>query len=292
VFSVSVADFHAAMAERQRSWPDAMTTLSTHDTKRSEDVRARIAVLAEAPELWASSFDVLKRRAPLADPVFANLLWQAVVGAWPASRERLHAYAEKAMREAGEHTTWTDPDERYERAVHAAVDAAFDDEVVGGTIADVLRAIEEPGWSNSLAAKLLSLTVPGNPDVYQGSELGDRSLVDPDNRRPVDFDTAESTLLRDSNPKQALTARALRLRRDRPELFTSYTPLEALGPAADHVLAFDRGGAVTVVTRLPLGLARKGGWGDTVLTLPDGPRRVAELLADGPAALVVLEEIV
>ncbi len=129
--------------------------------------------------------------------------------------------------------------------------------------------------------------MPGVPDVYQGSELGDLSLVDPDNRRPVDFDAAEAALAAGANAKQALTARALRLRRDRPELFTSYTPLAADGPAAEHVLAFDRGGAVTVVTRLPLGLAARGGWGETTLALPDGTARpVAELLGDAPVALL------
>ncbi len=127
VFSVSVAEFHDAMARRQAEWPDAMTALSTHDTKRSEDVRARIAVLAEAPGLWERTLVTLLDAAPLPDAGFGNLLWQAAYGAWPISRERLHAYAEKAMREAGDRTTWTDPDEGYERAVHAAVDAAFDD---------------------------------------------------------------------------------------------------------------------------------------------------------------------
>ncbi|MDX6375248.1 MAG: (1-_4)-alpha-D-glucan 1-alpha-D-glucosylmutase, partial [Nocardioidaceae bacterium] len=261
VFALSVAEFHAAMSVRQDEWPDAMTTLSTHDTKRSEDVRARIGAIAEAPELWADTLTALLEAAPVPDHGFANLLWQAAYGAWPISRERLHAYAEKAMREAGDRTTWTDPDEQFESAVHAAVDAAYDEPPVRAALAALDAELAAAGRSNSLAAKLLSLTVPGVPDVYQGSELGDLSLVDPDNRRPVDFDAAESSLADGSNAKQALTAGALRLRRDRPELFTSYTPLLAEGAAAGHVLAFDRGGAVTVVTRLPLGLAVRGGWG-------------------------------
>jgi (1->4)-alpha-D-glucan 1-alpha-D-glucosylmutase len=291
-FSMPVEEFHAAMARRQAEWPTAMTALSTHDTKRSEDVRARITVLAEVPSFWASSVSLFLRQAPLPDPVFGNLLWQAVVGAWPASRERLHAYAEKAMREAGDHTSWTDADPEYEAAVHAAVDAAYDDEFVRRTIAEVLRVIQEPGRSNSLSAKLLSLTLPGVPDVYQGSELGDLSLVDPDNRRPVDFDAAEASLAAGDNRKQALTVRALRLRRDRPELFTSYTPLRAEGEAAEHAVAFDRGGAVAVVTRLPLGLARRGGWRGTTLVLPDGyARRMADLLGDEPAAVLTLEDL-
>ena len=288
VFSVSPADFHAAMAHRQAAWPDAMTTLSTHDTKRSEDVRARITTLAEAPELWSRTLEVLLEAAPLPDAGFGSLLWQAAFGAWPISRERLHAYAEKAMREAGDHTTWTDPDEDYERAVHAAVDAAHDDDRVRSALESLDAELAAAGRSNALAAKLLSITLPGVPDIYQGSELGDLSLVDPDNRRPVDFDAARASLADGSNPKQSLAARALRLRRDRPELFTSYTPLVAEGPAAEHVLAFDRGGAVTVVTRLPRRLQERGGWGGTTLALPDGTvRPVAELLGDGPVALLV-----
>ena len=111
------------MTTRQRDWPHAMTALSTHDTKRGEDVRARITALAEAPDLWAQALDSLLALAPVPDPGFGNLLWQAAYGAWPISADRLHAYAEKAMREAGDRTTWTDPDEEYESAVHAAIDA-------------------------------------------------------------------------------------------------------------------------------------------------------------------------
>ncbi len=284
-----------------------MTAASTHDTKRGEDVRARIAALAEVPDLWADALDRLLALAPLPDPGFGNLLWQAVVGVWsddPALRERLHAYAEKAMREAGDRTTWTEPDDGYEAAVHAAVDAAFDDPRVGAVLDEVLAAVTAAGWSNALAAKLVGLTVPGVPDVYQGSELWEQSLVDPDNRRPVDFAVRGDLLAheRPEHPKFALVREALRLRRDRPELFTSYDAVEASGEAADHVLAFDRGGAVTVATRLPIGLARRGGWGDTTLALPaggwrdqitgavvssDGSVAVADLLTEQPVALLV-----
>jgi (1->4)-alpha-D-glucan 1-alpha-D-glucosylmutase len=276
IFAITPQEWHEAMAVRQRDWPHAMNTLTTHDTKRGEDVRARLAVLAEIPDFWEESLDRLASLAPLPDPGFGSLLWQAILGVWPAGgdvpddlRERLHGYAEKAMREAGDHTTWTDPDEDYENAVHAAVDAAIDNADVRSVLDGLVQQIAAAGWSNSLAMKLVSLTMPGVPDVYQGSEVEQVSLVDPDNRRPVDFDSAAATLADGSVDKQSVTSAALRLRRDRPELFTGYVPLSAEGPAAQHVLAFDRGGAVTVVTRLPLGLTAKG-WAETAISLPEG----------------------
>ena len=321
IFSITPGEFHEQMAVRQADWPEAMTTLSTHDTKRGEDVRARITALAEMPEQWMHTLARLLELAPVPDPGFGNLLWQAAVGAWPISRDRLHAYAEKAMREAGDRTTWTSPDEAYETAVHAAVDAAYDDPRVQAAIDELLAELVSPGWSNALAAKLVAITMPGVPDVYQGSELWEQSLVDPDNRRFVDFDArvglldslgsgAEVSLTdRPDDPgaaKLAVTRAALTLRRDRPELFTTYAPVAAHGPAADHVLAFDRGGAVTVATRLPVGLAARDGWGETTLQLPggtwrdlvtgnvvtssdDGPR-LSEVLASLPVALLVPED--
>ncbi|RLV48768.1 malto-oligosyltrehalose synthase [Nocardioides mangrovicus] len=311
VVSLSLEEFHRRMAERQRERPDAMTTSTTHDTKRGEDTRARIAVLAEMVPAWDDVLSRLQRLAPMPDAGFADLVWQAVVGAWPISADRMHAYVEKAMREAGDHTGWLDPDEDYERAVHRAVDAAYEDREVRLVLDEVLERVAGPGWSNALAAKLLTLTVPGVPDVYQGSELWEQSLVDPDNRRPVDFahraellaavrDGAAAHLsdsLDDPAVAKLLVAhRALTLRRDRPELFGGYTPLVAGGSAADHVLAFDRGGAITVVTRLPLGLGASG-WGDTEIELPDcvdtltgsswgGRVRLADLLATYPVALL------
>lgn len=295
LFSVTPAQFHEAMTLRQQHRPHAMTALTTHDTKRGEDVRARITVLAELPEVWAGALGELLALAPLSDPGFGALLWQAILGAWPASvggeppadlRQRLHGYAEKAMREAGEHTTWTEPDAAYENAAHRAVDAAFDDGRVREVLMGLLDRVVAGGWSNALSAKLLAITVPGVCDVYQGSELWEQSLVDPDNRRPVDFDRRAEMLARVSHGshlsrlsggsddegavKLLVTSAALTARRERSELFATYTPLEASGPAADHVLAFDRGGAVTVATRLPVGLAERGGWGDTTIELPPG----------------------
>ncbi|MBT1674507.1 malto-oligosyltrehalose synthase [Curtobacterium flaccumfaciens] len=282
VFAVSVADFHQAQRERLGSWPHTMTTLTTHDTKRSEDTRARIAVLAELGDEWAAALERLQSLVPLQDRVFADLLWQAIVGARPASRERLHAYAEKASREAGDSTTWTEPDEAFEQQMHAIVDAAFDNPDVVAVLDALDEQIDAAGWSNGLAQKLVQLTAPGVPDVYQGTEFWDRSLVDPDNRRPVDYAERRHVLAELDGPdddgpedlpaigidgaaKLLVTTRALRIRRDHPELFTRYLELEATGSAADHVIAFDRGGAVTIATRLPIGLDRVGGWGDTLV---------------------------
>ncbi|MCW2787557.1 MAG: treY [Marmoricola sp.] len=313
-FALDPDDFHQALAERNGRSPDAMTSLSTHDTKRSEDVRARLAVLAEVPDRWRAFLRDVLEAVPTPDPGFSNLLWQAIVGAWPASRERLHAYAEKAMREANERTTWTDPAADFERRVHAVVDAAFDVGTLRSALDDLLTEVVDPGWSNALSAKLLCLMVPGVPDVYQGSERWEQSLVDPDNRRPVDF--AENQRLLGSlehcptltggiddpgTAKLWLTRTILRLRRDRPELFTRYRPVEATGPAAAHAFAFDRGGVIAVVTRLPVGLERGGGWRGTRLDLPEGTWHnlldgrattgdLGDLLRDLPVAVLVQEE--
>jgi (1->4)-alpha-D-glucan 1-alpha-D-glucosylmutase len=186
-FGSTVAEFHEAQVRRAERRPESMTTLSTHDTKRSEDVRARLAVLAEIPTEWAQLVRGWLARHPLADRPLAHLVWQNLVGAWPLARERAHAYAEKAAREAGTSTTWTDPDEQFESRLHALVDAAFDDPTTAGEIDAFVERIAPLGWSNSLSQKLLQLTMPGVPDVYQGTELWDFSLVDPDNRRPVDY---------------------------------------------------------------------------------------------------------
>ena len=280
-FSIDVEEFHRRQIVRHGSFPASQTTLSTHDTKRGEDTRARIAVLSELPERWAATLAELRQLAPIGDGPFENILWESAVGAWPVSRERLHAYAEKASREAGTSTTWTAPNAEFEARMHAAVDAAFDNERVARSISGFVDSIATAGWSNSLSAKLIQLTAPGVPDVYQGSELWETSLVDPDNRREIDFDERQLLLAaidagahppidESGAAKLLVTSRALRLRRDRPELFTRYAPLPAVGSAAEHVLAFDRGGAVTIATRLPVSLARRG-WGDTTVLLPGRP---------------------
>jgi len=281
-FSIPLDEFHARQETRHAVFPASLTTLSTHDTKRGEDVRARIDVLSELPDVWRATLGRLRSLAPLGDGPLENVLWETFVGAWPASRARLHAYAEKAAREAGNSTGWAAPNEQFERRMHAVIDGVFDEPILAKELEAIVDRISGPGWSNSLAAKLIQLTAPGVPDVYQGSELWEDSLVDPDNRRAVDFDVRRlflEAIDEGAHPpidgtgaaKLLVTATALRLRRDRPDLFTRYTALAALGEAADHLVAFDRGGAVTLATRLPVGLEARGGWGDTVVLLPQRP---------------------
>jgi (1->4)-alpha-D-glucan 1-alpha-D-glucosylmutase len=314
-FGVSPDEFHESAGERQRHWPESMTTLSTHDTKRSEDVRARLAVLSELPGDWTELVRRWVRIDPLPDPSLAHLIWQAAVGAWPIERDRLQAYALKSAREAALGTTWQHPDEGFETAIREMVDRLYDDESLCAEVADFAASITAPGWSNSLGQKIVQLTMPGVPDVYQGSELWDYSLVDPDNRRGVDFTARRELLARIDDgwlppvdesgaAKLLVTSRVLRLRRQRPELFTAYRPVFADGRVGNHVLAFDRGGAVTVATRLPVGLSRHGGWRDTALTLDGqtwtevltntsygGSRlAVADLLHTYPVALLVKEQ--
>jgi (1->4)-alpha-D-glucan 1-alpha-D-glucosylmutase len=308
VFALSPTEFHAAQETRRVSWPDAMTALSTHDTKRGEDVRARISVLAECPDAWAATVAVLGARTQVSDGPLAHLIWQAALGAWPISRDRLQDYARKAARESAVSTSWTDPDDAFEDDVATLVDALYDDPASRDALTAAVDLVGAAGWSNSLSAKAIQLTAPGVPDVYQGSELWERSLVDPDNRRPVDYPRRRELLARidagwrppideTGAAKLLVTSAALRLRRDRPERFAGYRPLTAAGPAAGNLVGFDRGGVITVATRLPLGLANAGGWRDTRLELPagrwtdvltgrsaDGP--VAGMLADYPVALL------
>ncbi|HEY8301790.1 MAG TPA: malto-oligosyltrehalose synthase [Jatrophihabitans sp.] len=310
-FGAAPQEFHTAQAARQKSLPRSMTSLSTHDTKRGEDVRARLAVLSELPDEWSEVARTLMTAAPVPDPTFGYLLWQTFAGAGFVERDRMHAYAEKAMREAAQSTGWIDPDEAFERSVHAAVDRAYDDPAVQAPLAAFVEKITPYGWTNSLSQKLVQLTMPGVPDVYQGTELWEDSLVDPDNRRPLDTELRRTLLDRldaateppaigpDGVAKLWVVSRTLRLRRDWPDLFATYEPVRAAGSAADHVVAFDRGGAVTVATRLPVGLERAGGWGDTVLDLGhpatdaisgrrvDAQVRLADLLDGYPVALLV-----
>ena len=310
-FGVGIEEFHALQSARQSRWPATMTGLSTHDTKRSEDVRARLAVLAEIPQAWSEFVGRFMAVTEIPNRPFSYFLAQTLVGVGPVARERLHAYAEKAMREAAEETRWTEVSSRYEESVHTTIDRAYDDPSVRRAWEQIGMIIERPGWSNALGQKLVQLTAPGIPDVYQGTELWDDSLVDPDNRRPVDY-AARAELLagllagEGSTPpvdaggaaKLLVTTTSLRLRRERPELFSSYSPVSASGPAQDHVVAYDRGGCVAVATRLPIRLAGAGGWADTTLGLDgtwtdrltgrtyEGPIPLAGLLDTYPVSLL------
>ncbi len=314
-FSMTIAEFHERQQSRLAAHPLSMTTLSTHDTKRGEDTRARISVIAETPDEWAAFLSRRRTKHPLADGAFENVLWESVVGSWPREREALHLYGEKAAREAGTSTGWAAPDEDFEARMHRLIDSLFDDPEVSADVEQIVARLAPAGRSNGLAVKLLQLIGPGVPDVYQGSELWERSLVDPDNRRPIDFEQrrammaeldagARPPLDETGAAKLLVVSRALRLRRDRPELFARYVPLPTVGEAADHLVAVDRGGAIALTTRLPLGLAARGGWGNTAVLLPMGPfaeqltgrvidggeTPVSELLADYPVALLAAAE--
>ncbi|TWP47261.1 malto-oligosyltrehalose synthase [Lentzea tibetensis] len=275
-FGVSVDEFHYRAAHRESAFPRSMTTLSTHDTKRSEDVRARLAVLAEIPEDYRAAEWRWSEKHGLPEPTLNELAWQSLLGAWPISAERLERYLEKASREAKIATSWVDRNERFDEVVQAwPVDLLADSAVVQEISAFVDR-ITPAGWSNSLGQKLVQLTAPGVPDVYQGTELWDFSLVDPDNRRPVDYELRSELLGRiesgwlpevDSTgaAKLLVVQRALSVRAS----LSGYRPMFAEGPSAAHVLAFQRGDVVTVATRLPMGLSHSG-WRDSVLPLPPG----------------------
>jgi (1->4)-alpha-D-glucan 1-alpha-D-glucosylmutase len=283
---LDTAEFHAFAGRLARDWPATMTTLSTHDTKRQEDLRARLAVLAEIPGDWAAEVarwhglarSLTGGQGP--EPSTEYLLWQTLVGAWPVSSARIASYLVKAMREAKTRTSWTDPDEGYESAALAFAEAVLGEPGLTAAVTAFVGRIAPSARVNSLGAKLVQLTMPGVADIYQGCELAGFSLVDPDNRRPVYYSVrwALLTALDAGAPaagldaeKLLVTSRALRLRRDRPDWFCGgYAPLHATGPAARHAVAFGRGRAIIVATRLPFGLRQGGGWADTALDVPAG----------------------
>lgn len=277
-FGVGAAKFHHRTATRARLWPQAMTTLSTHDTKRGEDVRARIGVLSQVPSLWAEFVARWETESPSPDAATGQFLWQNIFSVWPLNgevteqlRDRLHAYADKATREAALHTSWNDPNTEFEDAIHRWLDAVLDGPVAG-QLTELVAQLNPHAASDALGQKLLALTVPGIPDVYQGTELWDDSLVDPDNRRAIDYAARRAALAELQHPKLRVVTTALRLRRTRPDSFLhgDYVPLLADGDASDHILAFGRGADVVVaVTRWTVRLAETG-WGNTVLPLPEG----------------------
>jgi (1->4)-alpha-D-glucan 1-alpha-D-glucosylmutase len=335
-FGVSVNAFHHVNLERSHNWPHAMLATTTHDSKRSEDVRARIDVLAELPEKWEKRVRVWARlnrgKKRLVDDLpapsanYEYLLYQTLIGAWPlgltaesdadqaplaAFRERIQAYLLKAVREAKVHSSWINPDEEYESAISNFIAALLDSPQENAFLADLLGFIPPiclAGLCNSLGQTLLKLTAPGMPDIYQGNEVWDFSLVDPDNRRPVDYARRRALLtelqtafagadslagfsrelvdnIEDGRAKLYLTWRCLALRRTHRALFENgdYLPLEVSGRHAGHLCAFARrNGAkisVSVAPRLvfrlsagapPLGAAV---WSDTRIEMPRGSWR-------------------
>ncbi|MGZ4697333.1 MAG: malto-oligosyltrehalose synthase [Oryzihumus sp.] len=306
----SAEALHGWAEAQQRDWPRGMTTLSTHDTKRSEDVRARLLAVAGDPEAWQRCSAAFRAAADEfgVDRPTAHLVWQTLVGAGDVGPERLHGYLVKALREATQRTAWVDGDEADEKRVLALADAAL---VPGGlreVWLDALRRNAVAVRATVLGAKLLQLCLPGVPDTYQGSEVVDLSLVDPDNRRPVDFasraealsfldsldltqplpveveqvrppvsggpvETVKGTrMLQLDEEKLLVTTRALRLRREDPEAFglgATYRPLQS---TSEHALGFLRSDRVAaVVTRAPARLERTGGWPDgAMVLLPEG----------------------
>ena len=315
-FALSIDEFHAIAEARARDWPHAMLTTATHDHKRGEDVRARLAVLSALPEAWLDRVAAWEAMAGEAakdvDPADRYILYQTLYGAWPtgldaSDREGLVAFAdrviarqEKAVREAKLRSSWAQPDEKYEAQCAALVRAMLDPDNGGAFIADITAFVADTAGAaraNTLAQVALRYTVPGMPDCYQGCEFADLSLVDPDNRRPVDYAAREQAL--DGGAADAITGAKIRLiadllarRRAEPALFADggYERIAVTGPRAANVLAFRRALAeqrLTCVVALHCAAALPNGqvspshdwWGDTAL---DDGRRVADLLASGP----------
>lgn len=332
----SPAALGAELARRAEESPAGLNSLTTHDTKRGEDTRARILAIAEVPGEFAQFLAHVRELCPLdfaadasevaagelafgvnaslagarpatVDTSFEMLVWQAVLGAWPLRENRIRDYVLKAAREAGEQTTWTQPNLDFEHSVDELAAACAKDPGVRGRIASFDARIRSGGWSNALVAKALQLLAPGVPDVYNGTELWEQSLVDPDNRRPVDYAKrreilaglpawqaadaaarsardypslgfwADDAAWETGAVKLALTRALLHLRRERRDVFAApaAAPLEASGFGAKHVLAFafgSEGQLALVGTRMPITLADLGGWGDTQVALPPGQR--------------------
>lgn len=330
--------FHRFIRDRAAAWPHSMNATATHDTKRGEDVRARLDVLSEIAVEWGrevKSWQTLHRPlkrlvhgAPCPDANDEYFLYQTLLGAWPVDDgelpgffDRVKAYLVKSVREAKVHTAWIRPDEAYEEGFIAFFEILVDrqrEHSFMDRLLPLCHRIMRWGWMNSLTQTLLKLTVPGVPDLYQGTELWDLSLVDPDNRRPVDFEkrweyleelrrkdrSDPRSLLqellddpRDGRVKMHLVAKALHLRRQTPDLFLGgdYHPLRVEGPKRRHVVAFARRTAdhwlIAAAPRLPAGLSPSTDWPlgeevweDTRILLPagDAPSRLHDVFTGEP----------
>ncbi|MBK9307932.1 MAG: malto-oligosyltrehalose synthase [Nitrospira sp.] len=291
-FGTTIDQFHQWCEHRHWYWPKTMLGTSTHDTKRSEDVRARLAALTEIPARWITQITQWSQQtakhwgAYSPDRNFEYFFFQTLVGAWPLEKERALAYAEKIIREAKLHTSWTAPQKEYEQAIRTYVTRLYEDPQFIDDLTQFAAGLEPQGQVTSLSQTLLKLTAPGIPDLYQGTELWSYSLVDPDNRRPVDYGLRK-TLLRDLEklsadeiwqrrkeglPKLWLIRQGLRLRRNRPKPFGphgDYLPLYAEGEKGAHVVSFLRGGEVVAIA--PRLFSHLGdAWEDTTISLPEG----------------------
>ena len=325
-FGRGVDEFHQFCRRQQTEWPASMLASSTHDTKRSEDVRARLSLLSEIPRTWRdamgrwSAMNQRHRRHDWPDSNAEYLYYQTLVGAWPLSEARALAYMQKAAHEAKEYTNDIEGNADYESALCNFVRATLADSDFVADLESFVTPLIKPGCINSLALTLLKLAAPGVPDIYQGTELWDLSLVDPDNRRPVDFALRQRLLAKAATlsaeeawrdwpsglPKLWLIHRVLKVRARQPDWFgatAGYDALTARGTASDHVVAFKRGeNLIALAPRLVIGL--RDDWGDTTLELPPGtwhneltgealPRKyvpVSVLLGKFPVALLVREE--
>ena len=325
---LSLKDFHAYQHTMQETHPCTMTTLSTHDTKRSDDVRARLAVLSEIPEEFAAylqeaaGINAQFKQQAYPDPNTEYFLYQTLIGAWPISADRAKTYMMKAVHEAKQQTSWVDNNKPFEDAVNAFIDSILTHPPFLQATEKIVGRVMLAGRINSLTQTLLKHTAPGVPDLYQGGELWDLSLVDPDNRRPVDYKLRRRLLTElpklsnaevlarlssaedEGLPKLFLINRALHLRKDHPEWFgpgATYMPLAAQGAHAGNLIAYTRGmKLVTIAPRLSLDLF----WGDTTLNLPagswrnaltgqtglSGTIRIEQIFKDFPVALLSLED--
>jgi (1->4)-alpha-D-glucan 1-alpha-D-glucosylmutase len=352
-FGISVAAFHRLTRDRARSWPQAMVTTATHDTKRGEDARARLALLSEMPREWGRRLGRWlrlnrSRRAEIDGAAVPErnveyLFYQALLGAWPPAlvpddaagisdlARRLDEYMIKAVREAKENTSWSNPDPDYEAALRRFVGGVLDVSRPNPFLAEFhgfVLSLARPAAVTALAQLVLKLTVPGVPDIYQGGELWDFDLVDPDNRRPIDWETRRALLhavagarpadLAESWPdgreKLFVTHRLLALRGGHPELFAAgdYQPLETLGDRAEHLCAFTRSHGderiAVAVPRLVYRLCQRDPddrWGNTEIALPPATvwrdifacrriesrdkLRAAELFAEFPVAVLIAD---
>jgi (1->4)-alpha-D-glucan 1-alpha-D-glucosylmutase len=290
LFGVSLESFHKFCQQRQSDWPYSQLTTSTHDTKRSEDVRSRLNVLSEIPEVWAqtvrswSKMNECHRHNNLPDRNIEYFFCQTLVSAWPISEERVQSYMEKSAHESKQHTTWTNRNEPYENALKNFISESMRDPQFITSLEHFVGTLATAAAVNSLAQTLIKLTAPGVPDIYQGCELLSFSLVDPDNRHPVDWELRRQFIVEAESlsiekvwqrrahdlPKLWLIKKTLKLRKNFSDFSNfNYNPIFVTGAKADHIVAFARGESViTIVPRFLLKL--NNDWQGTLLKLPEG----------------------